>query len=224
VGIGLEASDVKRVSGAAVFLPAVVVFAAVATVWFALNQQAPRGPLALGWVAPPVTLALATMALRRTAMETGLPAAARRFWNQISATGALCALGSAIQGAHAVTGVGPDATKVPPAAGVCFVGATLYALWALLRAPVGTRTRGEWVRLSLDCATVVLGAAVFLWYVGFGPLVAAGGVRAIWASVVVGIICLVAVAAICKVILGAGGPVDPGALRLLGFGLLVGAK
>jgi diguanylate cyclase (GGDEF)-like protein len=167
-------------------------------------------------------LTLAAMALRRAAVSPGLSPPVRRFWNQIAVVNGVCAAGTAIQAAYAVTAVGSDAVKAPTPAGLCFVGAVLYALWALLRVPVADRTRGEWVRLSLDGATVVLGAAVFMWYVGFGPLLAGAGPHAVWAPLAVGLTCLVAVSAICKLVLSGGGPVDPGALRLLGFGLLVG--
>ncbi|HEV7898331.1 MAG TPA: EAL domain-containing protein [Planosporangium sp.] len=212
----------------ATLLPAVVVFAAVATCWFALNQRGPYGPLALGWLAPPATLSLAAMASRRAAVSPGLPGAARRFWNRMVVVNSACAAGTVIQGtyvvssAYAVPSGSPDATTVSPPAGVCFVGGMLYGLWALLRIPAGARTPGGWVRLSLDCATVVLGVAVFMWYVGFGPLLAGRGLPAAWAPLAVGVVCLVAVTAICKVVLAGGGPVDGGALRMLGFGLLIG--
>jgi diguanylate cyclase (GGDEF)-like protein len=173
-------------------------------------------------VGPLVTLVLATMALRRCAGSPGLPAAARRFWNQITVVCGVCAVGVVVQATYAVTGTASSAAAVPPPAAVCFVGAVLSALWALLRVPAVARTRGEWVRLWLDCSTVVLGAAVFMWYVGFGPLLAGAGPGVVWAPLAVGVGCLVAVATICKIVLAGGGPVDVAALRLLGFGLLVG--
>jgi diguanylate cyclase (GGDEF)-like protein len=213
--------EIRRVSAAA-FVPVAVVFAVAATGWFAINQEGPHGPLVLGWIGPPATLGLAGTALRRSALSAGLPAAARRFWNQIAVVAAVAFVGTVVQAAYAVTGPTSDTTKVPPPAGICFVGAVLYALWAVLRLPAVARSRGEWVRLSLDCSTVVLGAAVFMWYVGFGPLFAGSGRSAPWASLAVGVICLVGVAAVCKIVLAGGGPVDPGALRLLGFGLFVG--
>jgi diguanylate cyclase (GGDEF)-like protein len=213
--------EIRRISAAA-FLPASVVLAVTATAWFALNQEGPYGPLALGWVGPPATLGLAAAALRRSAASPRLPAAARRFWNQLAVATTVAAVGTVVQAAYAVTGPRSDATKVPPLAGFCFVGAVLYALWAVLRVPAVARTRGEWVRLSLDCSTVVLGAAIFMWYAGFGLLFAGSGRNVAWASLAVSVICLVGVAAVCKVVLAGGGPVDVGGLRLLGFGLFVG--
>jgi len=54
--------------------------ALVATVWFALNQHAPRGPLVLGWVSPPVSLALGALAMHTTAGTPGLAPAAASGW------------------------------------------------------------------------------------------------------------------------------------------------
>ncbi|MGC9668394.1 putative bifunctional diguanylate cyclase/phosphodiesterase [Planosporangium sp. 12N6] len=221
MGTGLEATDVRRVNGATVVLPAVVALAALATVWFALSQRGSPGPAVLGWVPAPAALTLAAMALRRTATTTG-PPAAHRFYTRLTVACAACAAGSFIQAGYAVLGDDPEATRVPPEAAVCFVGALLYMLWALLRLPLARRTRTESVRLSLDCATVMLGGAVLLWYVGAGPSLAAGGVRATWALLAVGGVCLAGVASVCKLALADGGPVDPGALRLLAFGLLIG--
>jgi diguanylate cyclase len=215
------ADQAKRASAASL-LPAAVVLAVGAAVWFALNQRVPRGPVVLGWVAAPAALALGAAAMRRAAAVAGLPEAARRFWGQIARVAAISGAGTVIQAIYAVTPLGSDAVRVPAQAGVFYVVAMLYLVWALLRVPAGARTGGDWTRLSLDCATVVLGAAVFMWYVGFGPMLAGGGPQVIWVPLTVGVICLVGVAAITKVILAGAGPVDAGALRLLGVSLLVG--
>jgi diguanylate cyclase (GGDEF)-like protein len=214
-------TDAKRASATA-FLPGVIGLAVLATVWFAINQNGPHGPLVLGWISPPVALALAARAMCRTAAIPGLPAAARRFWHQISLVATACGVGILIQGVYAVAHLTSPALRVPPLSGVFYVGGVLYAVWALLRVPVGARSSSEWIRLSLDCATVVLGAAVFMWYVGFGPLLTTGGAAVIWVPVSVGMITLVGVAAVTKIVFAGAGPVDMGALRLLGVALLVG--
>ncbi|GAA1819978.1 EAL domain-containing protein [Planosporangium flavigriseum] len=213
--------EIRRTSAAA-FLPAVIVLTVAATGWFVLNQHGPRGPLVLGWIAAPATLTLAALAQRRSAMSPGLPVVARRLWHRLATATAIAATGTVVEAAYAIAGTRSDATTVPLPAGMCFVAAMLYALWALLRVPVVTRTRGEWVRVSLDCATVVLGAAVFMWYVGFGPLLAGVGRSDAWALLAVGAGCLVAVAAVCRIVFVEEAPVDAGALRLFGFGVLIG--
>jgi diguanylate cyclase (GGDEF)-like protein len=214
-------TDVKR-AGAASFLPAVFVLGVAATTWFALNEQGPRGPVVFGWIAPPVSLMIAAVALHNAAETPGLPLAARRFWNQIVVVAAVTTAGLVVQAGYAVSGFGTATAKVPAPAGMFYVAGVLYAVWALLRVPVGSRSRSEWLRLGLDCATVVLGAAVFVWYVGVSPLLGRGGARGAWAPIAVGVICLVGVAAITKIVLAGAGPVDIGALRTLGIALLVG--
>src|SRR5947207_3911826 len=215
-----------RRSGAVPVLPAVVVLAVAAAGWFVLNRGGPHGPLVLGWVSPPVAIALAALALRRTASGPDLPAGARRFWNQISFTAALSAVGLVVQAAFAVLGppptVGSGPPRVPLIAGVCYAVAQGYAVWALLRVPIAARTTSEWVRLWLDVATVVIGTFVVMWYLAFSPLLGNDPTRADWVPVLVGLICVVAVSAIAKIVIAGAGPVDAGALRLLGAGLLMG--
>jgi diguanylate cyclase (GGDEF)-like protein len=215
-----------RRAGAVPVLPAVVVLAGAAAVWFVLNRSGPHGPLLLGWVSPPVTLGLAAMALRRTATLDGLPDGARRFWSRISLTAAVSSVGLVIQGAYAVLAppeiLGSGAPKVPLPAAVCYVIAQSYAVWALLRVPIGARTASEWVRLSLDAATAVIGAAVLMWYLAFSPLLRNDPAHADWVPLIVGVICLVAVSSVVKIVVAGAGPVDPAALRLLGVGLLIG--
>jgi diguanylate cyclase (GGDEF)-like protein len=203
-------------------LPAVVTLAVASTAWFAANQRTLHGPLLLGWVASPACLVLAASALRATAATAALPAAARRFWQRLSVVAGVMAAGMVIQAGYAVTHLAPTATKVPPDVAVVYLAGVLYTAWALMRVPGNPPTSGEWVRLSLDGATVVLGAAVFMWYVAFSPLLARDGTHAIGLALAVGVTCLVAVGALTKIVLTGAGPVDPGALRLLGIGLLVG--
>jgi diguanylate cyclase (GGDEF)-like protein len=214
--------DQARRASTSSFLPGTVVVAVVATAWFALNQHQQHGPVLLGWISPSVALALGALALRHTATAPGLPAAARRFWNQMAAVTAVTAVGLVIQGMYAVAGLGRPMVGVPSPAGLCYVGGVLYAVWTLLRVPVAPLSRGEWVRLSLDCATVVLGAAVFIWYVGVGPLLTIGGTGVIWVPVTIGLISLIGVAAVTKIVFTGAGPVDIGALWLLGVALLGG--
>jgi hypothetical protein len=54
------------------------------------------------------------------------------------------------------------------------------------------------------------------------PLPLDGGAGAFWVNLLTARLALVGVAAISKVVLAGGGPVDPGALRVLALGLLVG--
>jgi diguanylate cyclase len=206
-----------RLLGYVVFL-----LVGVAAVWFAANLHVPRGPQVLGRVPGTLALGLAAVSLRWVAMTPGLPALTRRFWNQLALVTGLCTVGMVIRGYDALRAAGPE--KELPAASVVVVIVALFgAVWALLRIPIGPRTTADWIRLSLDGTTVVLGAGLFVWYLALAPMLAGEpSLAAVWAPLAIGALCLACLSATVKVILTGAGPVDPGALRLLGTGLLIG--
>ncbi|MDT4988157.1 MAG: hypothetical protein QOI74_2251 [Micromonosporaceae bacterium] len=218
----MTAGNVAKRASAVSLLPPVVALTITATGWFAINQSTPFGPAVLGWIPAPVTLGLAALASYRTAAAPEAPLAVRLFWRRLASVCAVVTLGLIVQAGYVVAGLNTDAARVPPPASVLYVGGVLYLVWALLRVPVEPRTPGEWVRLTLDCATVVLGAAVFMWYAGFGRIVARGDTRSVWTPLLAGSVLLVGVAATTKIVLAEAGPVDISALRLLGAGLLIG--
>ncbi|HEU4425139.1 MAG TPA: diguanylate cyclase, partial [Pilimelia sp.] len=194
----------------------------LAAAWFAANVDVPRGPQVLGRVPGTAALTLAAISLRQVAITPELPAVARRFWNQLALVTALCAAGMAVRGYETLRVATPE-KDLSPTSVVIILVALCGAVWALLRIPVGPRTTGEWVRLSLDGATVVLGASLFVWYLALAPMLAGDqSVGEVWAPLAIGAFCLVALSATVKVVLAGTGPVDQGALRLLGIGLLVG--
>jgi len=175
------------------YLPAVGLLAVGAIVWFGLNQSAPYGPLVLGWIAPPTALAVSALAVHRTASMAGLPAGARRFWNGIAIVCVSSAVGLVLQAVYALTGHGQTGGKVPPPVGLLYLFGVGYTVWVLLRIPIGSRSRSEWARLWLDIATVMLGTAVLMWYVGFSPLLTHGSPHVVWVPLSVGVVCLAGV-------------------------------
>jgi diguanylate cyclase (GGDEF)-like protein len=203
-------------------LPGTVLLACTAAIWFVLNRQGRHGPLLLGWISPPLALGLAAYALRQTATMPGLAAAGRRFWNQTALVAGTVGIGMVVQAGCFLAGIGPMQATMPLAAAPFYLGGVLYAVWALLRVPIGERSRGAWVRLMLDSATVVLGAAVFLYYFAFGPLLSQGSLRGTWAPLAIGALCLLALSAVIKILLAGCGPVDLDALKLFGLALLSG--
>jgi diguanylate cyclase len=204
------------------FLYLVFLLVGAAVAWFAANIDVPRGPQVLGRVPGLLALTLATVSLRQVATTPGLPAAARRFWNQLAVVAALCAVGMAIRGYDAFRSSAQE-KDLPVASVVVIQVALLGAVWALLRIPIGSRTTGDWIRLSLDTTTVVLGAGLFVWYLAFAPLLARHqGIGTVWPALAIGALCLACLSAAVKIMLAGTGPVDQGALRLLGTGLLVG--
>jgi diguanylate cyclase len=198
--------------------------AALAVAWFAANLRRDIGPLALGWLPATLSIALASLALRRTAGVPGLPHPARRFWNQISLCSLIVAGGVGVHAHRALTDprlpAGPEA--IPGASLALFSVTMVILLWALLRIPMGVRAAGEWLRLGLDATTVMLGASLFTWYFVLSPLPLSTGAGALWVNLTTAALALVGVAAVSKVVLAGGGPVDPGALRVLALGLVVG--
>jgi diguanylate cyclase (GGDEF)-like protein len=198
--------------------------AALAAAWFVANLRRDTGPLALGWLPATLSIALASLALRRAAVVPGLPRPARRFWNQISLCSLIVAGGVGVHAQRALTDprlpAGPAA--IPGVSLALFSVTMVILLWALLRIPMGVRAAGEWLRLGLDATTVMLGASLFTWYFVLSPLPLGGDAGAFWVNLVTAALALVGVAAVAKVVLAGGGPVDPGALRVLALGLVVG--
>jgi diguanylate cyclase len=206
-----------------VLVPANAAFMLLAVGWFAVNLRGPRGPQPLGWLAPPLSAALTAVVLRRAAAAPGLPAAAQRFWAKLSLVCVLTVLGVGLQAWHALTRSRPAPPgSVPTDALLLFLVGILVVLWALLRIPMGVRSRGARLRLGLDALTVMLGAALFIWYLVLSPMLTTWDAGSIWGSLLAATLAVLAVAATSKVVLAGAEPVDAGALRLLALGLLGG--
>ncbi|WP_238016981.1 diguanylate cyclase [Dactylosporangium sp. AC04546] len=102
--------------------------------------------------------------------------------------------------------------------------ALLLVLWALLRLPTRSRSRGDWLRLGLDAATVLVCSGTFLWYFVLRPLVETDAqLPKVLGMLVLSLLCLLAVLAVVKLILVGTGAVDMVALRALGGVVLLGA-
>jgi len=59
----------------------------------------------------------------------------------------------------------------PSLADVGYLAFYPCAVWALLTFPAPRRRRNEWVKLGLDALTVLLCAAMGIWYLVVGPIV-----------------------------------------------------
>jgi diguanylate cyclase len=206
-----------------VLVPANAAFMLLAVGWFVVNLRGPRGPQPLGWLAPPLSAAATAVVLRRAAAAPGLPAAAQRFWAKLSLVCVLSVLGVGLQAWHALSRSRPAPPgSVPTDALLAFLVGILVVLWALLRIPMGVRSRGARLRLGLDALTVMLGAALFIWYVVLSPMLTTWDAGSIWGSLLTATLAVLAMAATSKVVLAGAEPVDAGALRLLALGLLGG--
>jgi diguanylate cyclase (GGDEF)-like protein len=218
----MTTTDEARREPSRLVLYLVLLLVGAAAAWLAANLDVPRGPQILGRVPGTLALTLAALSLRRVALTPELPAVTRRFWNQLALVTALCAVGMVIRGYDTLR-TSADAKDLPAASVIVILVALFGAVWALLRIPIGPRTTGDWIRLSLDGATVVLGAGLFIWYLALAPMLADDpSLGAVWAPLAIGALCLACLSATVKIILTGAGPVDQSALRLLGVGLLVG--
>jgi diguanylate cyclase len=212
--------------GAGGYVPTAVNVGLMVVAW-ALNLMRlpePWGWAVFSWLPAAAAMAVATWTLWRTASAPHLAPAARRFWRQYAVVVALGTLSLVIRAADAATadsraaeGRLPVATVVVGCASVCL------AIWALLRLPVPRRTRAEWTSLVLDMITIVLGAALIMWYVSLGPLVTESPQQtSVWGPIAIGTLCLVAFGGVVKIVLVGSDPIDPVALRLLGGSMLAG--
>ena len=180
----------------------------------------------MGWVPAAASMGVAALALRRTARTPGLQPGAARFWRQIYIVAVLCSLSLTIRAIYiAPLGSAPDAASVLPLPTMVLSDvAVVLGVWALLRVPVGRISRGEWLRLLLDTLTVVLGAGLVIWYANLGPLVEHDDASpsSVWSPFFIATLCLVGLSGVIKIVLVGAGPVDMGALRLIGAGFVVG--
>jgi diguanylate cyclase (GGDEF)-like protein len=195
----------------------------VVVIWQAMNASEPWGPAAVGWAPAALSMAASAVALLRTARTPGLNPGAARFWRQIALVSILCAIALSVRTAYTQP-LGPNEPWALPVPTMIISDiAVVIGVWALLRLPVGRLSIGEWVRLLLDTLTVVLGAGLVIWYANLGPLVEAKPPpSAVWSPFFVGVLCLVGLSGVIKIVLVGAGPVDMGALRLIGAGFLVG--
>ncbi len=200
--------------------------AVLAVVWFLLNLSAPWGWSGVGWLPGPLALAPGTLALWRLGGEPGLAPAGQRFWRQLGVASGVITLGSVYQSFAVITGLAPTATAedAPLPTLVLFTIGLLIVLWALVRLPVGARSRAQWLHLILDGATVMAAAVLFSWYFAIAPLLTGeAGSPPVWGYLIAGVLAQLGLAAVVKLLLAGTGPVDSGALRILSLSLLVGA-
>jgi diguanylate cyclase (GGDEF)-like protein len=117
----------------------------------------------------PVILGLcATIAALRTASRPGFDHGQRRAWRRLAlAFSAWCA-GDAIWFVYEVV---LRQAPFPSLADAGYLAFYPCAAWALLSFPSSARRRSDWTKLGLDAITVLLCAAMGLWYLVVGPVV-----------------------------------------------------
>jgi diguanylate cyclase (GGDEF)-like protein len=178
----------------------------------------------IGWLPGALSMLTVTWFFHQAAKLPKLTPSGRRFWRRLSVASLLIALAS---GSFTATSVGGTRAG----AGLVFLGsagllavALVLVVWSLLRLPNARRSGADWLRLSLDAATVLIGASTFLWhFILRSQLRSGSGPATVLGLVVLCLICLLAVLAVVKLMLAGTDAVDPLALRLLAAVVGVGA-
>ncbi|MFC4062190.1 putative bifunctional diguanylate cyclase/phosphodiesterase [Planomonospora corallina] len=212
-------------------LPSVLgVLVAIAAGWFALGAVFPSMSPLPAWALTVLSAALTALACVRVARAASLPAPVRSFWQALGWAAGVLAVGAAgdahgALSAHGTLGASGAPSQQPgPVALVMYLGAVLIALWALLRLPVGRRSRTEWLALGLDAGIIMLSAGLFAWYFvihGSPELAALTGSSLPGLAIIT--LAFGAVLAAVKLALTSAGLLDRHALSLLGLGVLGGA-
>jgi diguanylate cyclase len=223
-GAGRLVAPLRRALDTHGALSACTCLFALACAWAVLHAAGAPVPRVVAWALLPASNVACGLATWRAAGAPGVPPAGRRFWRHMTLAQAF--VGVATPMVTAVTFV-PFRRHPPVLAEIgvplLFAG-TAIGVFALLRLPVGRRTRGEWVRLTLDGATVVASAAVFLWHFGLRRLVESDGeVAAFLGMLVISVVALLGLVTVVKVLVVGGGPVADGSMWLLASALLIGS-
>ncbi|WP_432991049.1 diguanylate cyclase domain-containing protein [Dactylosporangium sp. CA-233914] len=195
---------------------------AVALAWGLARLAGFDGLTVFGWLPGAIGVAIGGGFLLHAARTPGLAPAGRRFWRHLAIAALLIApaTGPFTEASLGGRKTGPLLT----AAVLLLAVALLLVLWALLRLPVRSRSRGDWLRLGLDAATVLVCSATFLWHFVLRPLVVSDApLSKVLGLLVMSVLCLLAVLAVVKLILVGAEAVDVRALWALGGVVLVGA-
>jgi diguanylate cyclase len=197
-------------------------FVAVAMLWGLAWMAGYRGVRFMAWLPGVAAMTLAAWFLYRASGAPGLAPAGRRFWRRLAVAALLIAPATAPMPHGRV--VAPQMPAGLIAALALIVVALLLVLWSLLRLPARRRSRGDWVRLGLDGATVLVAAATFLWYFMLRPVTGPGvDPRMLLGFLVLCLVCLLAVLAVVKLMLAGTDAVAGASLRTLAVTVLAGA-
>ncbi len=143
----------------------VCVLAGTDLAWIGASIAGLPGPALAGWLPVWTSLALSSAACLLCARKApGLDPAARRFWRQFGLVIGLLDLATVSNYRDS----GHTATTVGPVTLLCYSAIVLLAVWAMLRLPMGVRTRTEWLTLLLDGSLVMCSATLVAWRVAVG--------------------------------------------------------
>ncbi|MBM2614139.1 bifunctional diguanylate cyclase/phosphodiesterase [Actinoplanes sp. LDG1-06] len=137
--------------------------AALSVGWVLIGLSHEWSHPVVGWLPLPVGAALGAAASARTARDSRLDPATRRFWRTFTLAGVFFTAGTIGNTIDAVGG--PEPTQ-----GIGNVTLSLYlsvlglVIWGLLRLPSWQRSRADWVRFGLDSCMVLVTVAALTWH------------------------------------------------------------
>jgi diguanylate cyclase len=214
----------SRFTASSRMLRASLLNTAFAVIVFTVNLIHPVFPWAVLWLPSLVGVGLLVTTSLRTSRAGHLPAPTRRLWGHIFLVALLVGLGSAAQIIDNLTAADASGPHVGPGQMIADGAAILVIMYALLRLPFGSQTRGDLFRVVLDAGTVMLACALFAWHFSTRYAFADGDTRVIYLSLALTVLALLAVFALAKVMMtGHSGYLDHGSLRLIGMAVLAGA-
>jgi diguanylate cyclase (GGDEF)-like protein len=202
---------------------AAVWWMSLATAWAVARVLGWTGPVGLAWLLVPVGHVFPTLAAAAAARTPGIAGAARRFWRRISIALFLltvAAAGGNWSRAHLTE---PHAAALDRGSVLLMVLGVGLALYTLLRLPVRSRTRDEWLRSGLDGLAVLGTALIFLWHFALRPALSQPDARLGIVAVLGVTTAVITVIAVLKVALLGADPVHPGAMRLLAVAAATGS-
>jgi diguanylate cyclase (GGDEF)-like protein len=183
----------------------------------------PFEPKLLLWVPSMTGAIVPLLAFMRTARTATLPAATRRFWRHLTVAVGFVGIGVAAQGFEVLAADDPaNRTTGPIMLAFCTVGVGAI-MYALFRLPLGEQTRGEVLRVILDAGTVMIAAAIFVWHYATRDALDTTDHTAVYTSLFVTVIALMAVFAVAKFVLSSHTYVHNGALRMIAAAMVIGA-
>jgi diguanylate cyclase (GGDEF)-like protein/PAS domain S-box-containing protein len=127
----------------------------------AVAAELAGGGAAVGYSIALTSVLLVAAAGGRVLRGAALPAPARRFWRQFTATAALAAAGLTVEAGGALDRPHSAAELV---ALVLYAAAAVVLLWALLVMPTRARTPLDWVVGALDAGIVLFTFWLYVWH------------------------------------------------------------
>ncbi|MEU4695369.1 diguanylate cyclase [Actinoplanes sp. NPDC023714] len=142
---------------------------------YTLDLGSSRAQILAAWLAIPVLDLLQAYWARSVARTPGLPAASRRFWQAIAASGVVFLCGDAIQCVTLLADPSDDGLTLHPAQNAAALIGVLLICVAALRYPAGSWRSVRTTRFLLDAGITGTAAAVIAWCLVTRPGVPGAG-------------------------------------------------